>query len=267
MSLDADQDFSMIATITIDGIDLSYWTNGFLPDRKSLVFIHSSGADHAIWENQFHFFEQRFNIFAPDLPGHGRSGGRGERDVFHYGDWIRKFIASLSIDRPVLIGLSLGAAICLTLAISESGLLSAIIPVGGGITMPVNPLILEGIQNNTEATKDLIWKFSVYKGNRERLAYFQERSLGAAAPGTVFGDFTACNHLNLANDIAKISLPILLVCGREDKMTPPFNCFMMKEKIPGAEVALVENAGHMVMLENPGAFNTALIDFLLKLKE
>ncbi|MBU2027655.1 MAG: alpha/beta hydrolase, partial [Proteobacteria bacterium] len=58
------------------------------------------------------------------------------------------------------------------------------------------------------------------------------------------------------------SIPALVVCGAEDKMTPPALSQFIRDHIVGARLALIEGAGHFVMLENPEAFNTTLTDFV-----
>ena len=79
------------------------------------------------------------------------------------------------------------------------------------------------------------------------------------------GDFSACNELNLTDDIVRIRIPVLILCGAEDKMTPPENSRYLADHIPGARMELIENAGHFVMMENPQAFNQALKGFAVSL--
>ena len=73
------------------------------------------------------------------------------------------------------------------------------------------------------------------------------------------GDFLACDRLDLIEAAGRIAVPTLVICGAEDKMTPPALSQAIAEKIPGARLALVEGAGHMVMLEDPVAFNSCLL--------
>ena len=128
--------------------------------------------------------------------------------------------------------------------------------------MPVNPAILEGLKQDPAAIMALAAKFSVAKGNRERLSGLITANLSRVNPEILHGDFTACDKLDIAEAIAGIRIPALVVCGAEDKMTPPALSEYIGGHIPGAGLALIPGAGHMVMLENPEAFNTALTDFV-----
>jgi len=75
----------------------------------------------------------------------------------------------------------------------------------------------------------------------------------------------ACSKFDIAPRIAGISAPALVICGTEDKMMPPSASEQIARSLPGAKLVLIEGAGHMVMMEQPQAFNAALQDFALSL--
>lgn len=248
----------------IGGRKLACWVNdgGFQADRKTLVFIHGSGGNHTDWVRQFTPLQDRFNIAAMDLPGHGGSGGPGEQDVLPYMVWVKRLLEEFGIEKPVLIGHSLGAAICLTFAIVHRDVASAVVPVGGGGRMPVNPIILEGLKQDPAAIIGMAAKFSVAKENRERLSGFITENLSRVNSEILYGDFFACSKLDIAEAVAGIQTPTLILCGADDKMTPPALSEYLRDQIPGACLTLIPRAGHFVMLENPEAFNAALSDFV-----
>jgi pimeloyl-ACP methyl ester carboxylesterase len=254
----------MIDLREIGGRKLACWVNdgGFRANRKTLVFIHGSGGNHTDWVRQFTTLERKFNIAAMDLPGHGESDGPGEQDVSAYVAWIKRLRDGFGIEKPVLIGHSLGAAICLSFAIRHGDLAAAVVSVGGGVRMPVNPAILEGLKQDPTAIIALAAKFSVAKANRARLSGLIAENLSRANPEIMHGDFIACDRLDITEAVAQIAVPALVVCGAEDKMTPPALSEYLGKHIPGAKLALIAGAGHSVMLENPEAFNTALTDFV-----
>ncbi|MBN2439212.1 MAG: alpha/beta hydrolase [Deltaproteobacteria bacterium] len=259
----------MIHVQEIDGRKLACWVNNgsFPPDRKTLVFIHGSGGTHADWILQYTRLKNIFNVAAPDLPGHGQSDGPGEQDVAAYTAWVKQLLEGLGIAKPVLIGHSLGAAICLHFAICHSDAAAAVVLVGGGGRMPVNPAILEGLKQDPAAIIALAAKFSVAKGNRERLSGLITENLSRVNPSILHGDYTACDKLDITEAVAGIDIPALVICGAEDKMMPPAFSEYLGKHIPGAGLALIAGAGHCVMLEDPEAFNTALTDFVNSLPD
>lgn len=263
------KDRNMIREITIGGTQIASWVNdgGFVEGRRYLVFIHGSGGEHTVWENQYRALQNEFNVAAVNLPGHGLSGGRGEKDVTAYVEWVKNTISGLGIRRPpLLIGHSLGAAISLTFAIHQGHLLSAIVPVGGGVTMPVNPALLSQLKTDPEAVYGLIVKFAIAKAHRDRIGPGILDGLRKGDPEILYGDLYACDKLNVTEDVRKISIPVLAVCGEEDKMTPPALSRYIAENAPGGRLALIPGAGHFVMNEEPEAFNKALKEFIVSLQ-
>lgn len=254
----------MIHTREIGGVRISCWTSetDFTSDRRSLFFIHGSGGDHTAWNGQIASFRDRFNVVAVDLPGHGQSGGGGEETVEAYVAWVRDTLAAFKLPKPVLVGHSLGAAISLTMALNHGEEIAGIVPVGGGIRMPVNPAILAGLESNPGPILTMAAQIVVAKRNRERLSHQLLEGPSAVNPRVMRGDFLACDRLDLTGTVGRIAVPSLVICGAEDKMTPPALSQAIAEKIPGAHLALIEGTGHMVMLEDPAAFNNALAGFL-----
>lgn len=257
----------MIREVMIDGTPIACWVNdgGFSAARKSVVFLHGSGGDHRVWDHQCGALSGEFNVAAVDLPGHGLSGGTGEDDVGRYVEWVTKIIGALGVGTPVLAGHSLGAAISIAFAVRHGGLLSAIVPVGGGCEMPVNAAIFDGLKDNTAATIDMILKFAVSKPNREAVSPVLKAALLRVKPGLLSSDLRACDRLDLAGDLSKIKLPALFICGDDDKMTPPDLSRFLADRVAGARLALIEGAGHYVMMEKPGEFNRVLAEFVRSL--
>jgi pimeloyl-ACP methyl ester carboxylesterase len=253
----------MIRFLEIDQAEkLCYWCNdeSFRAERKNLIFVHGSGGDHTLWKEQLPEL-QEFNIAAIDLPGHGHSSGRAEQSVEEYVEWIRKFIEQSEYIKPVIIGHSLGAAISLVSAIKYGGLLSGIVPVGGGVTMPVSDVILNGLCSRTEETLAFIAKFSVTKENRGRFSSIIQKDMMKTDPAVTYGDFLSCSRLDITEQVSGIKVPALAVCGDDDKMTPPDLSRYICEGIPGAKLALIEGAGHYVMWEKPRELNSVIIGF------
>lgn len=257
----------MIQSREIGGRKIACWVNHgtLLPDRRTLVFIHGSGGNHTDWILQYTPLKHEFNVVAIDLPGHGQSAGPGEQDVAAYVGWVQRSLEDLGIAAPVLIGHSLGAAICLSFAIRHGNDVAAVVPLGGGVRMPVNPVILEGLREDPEAVIAVAAKFSLARPNRERLSELLTKTLSRVDPAVLYGDFVACSRLDITEAAQQIRVPALVLCGAEDKMTPPSLSETLCSRIPGAVLAMIPGAGHFAMLENPEAFNKALSDFVRSL--
>ncbi len=253
----------MIKKFSIDNTEIACWLNpgDFGGHQKSLVFLHGSGSDHSCWSYQYSQLHKQFNIVAVDLPGHGSSAGGGENDVDQYCLWIKKLLDVLQLKNPVLVGHSLGAAMAMKLALRYPQDVAGIVPVGGGIKMPVNPDLLAGLKIDPALAMDLICKFSLARENRPQLFDSLKKSMAKTNVDVLYGDLSACDKLDLTTDIGKINTQALVICGMEDKMTPPDFSHRIVAGISGAKICLIAGAGHMVMLEKPAEFNRALADF------
>ena len=257
----------MIRVQDVNGLKIACWASGreWQAAKKTLVFIHGSGGDHTVWLRQCTLLKNEFNIAALDLPGHGLSEGRGEQDVAVYVAWVRQILEALAIEKPVLIGHSLGAAISLHYALTYGDKLAGIVPVGGGAAMPVNQLILESLKIDPVTVIAMAVKFSVAKSNRDRLSPILMKSMSAVNLDVLYGDFLACDKHDVTATVSQICVPALVICGDQDKMTPPEMSRYLKDRIPGAQLALIKDAGHFVILENVEAFNQALRTFVASL--
>jgi pimeloyl-ACP methyl ester carboxylesterase len=259
----------MLKYFNVESSKIACWVNSsnFGAHEQSLIFIHGSGGDHSLWSLQYAKLHKQFNIVAIDLPGHGRSKGSGESDVGNYCLWVRKLLDILHLKNPILVGHSLGAAITLQFALSYPKKIEGIVLVGGGLKMPVNPSLLEFIKTNPAEAIDLMCKFSLAKENRPQFFAPLKKSLSRANIDVLYSDLLACDKLDLTSQISKITAPVLVICGAEDKMTPPDFSRQIAGGINGAKLCLIEGAGHMVMMERPKEFSEALNIFALSISK
>ncbi len=257
----------MIKYFNIESVKIACWVNKEEPDEQkpSLVFIHGSGGNHSIWAHQYGRLSKNYNIVAVNLPGHGHSGGKGEKDVKSYGEWVKKLLDILNLKKAILVGHSLGSAIELQFALDYPEEITGIVCLGGGMKMPVNSFFLDFLKTNPaeipEDVTGMISKFSLAKENRPKFFAPLQKSISESKVDVLYGDLTACNDLDLTQKAHKIRVPALIICGAEDKMTPPDLSRALAAGIGKATLEIIEGAGHMVMIEKPDEFNNALDTF------
>jgi 3-oxoadipate enol-lactonase len=238
-----------------------------------LVFIHGAGDSHLVWNGQLAAFADIARTFALDLPGHGRSTGAGCTTIAGYATVVREFLDGLQLERAVLAGASMGGAIAQTLALETPERVTGLVLVGTGAKLRVAPQILKGLDEDFEnAARELVEYFfapsppaPLLSGEEREVEVLKEKSfrqLLATGHAVVTGDFVACDAFDERARSREISAPTLVVCGREDKMTPLKYSEYLAQQIPHAQLAVIEQAGHMVMLEQPAAFNDALRQWL-----
>lgn len=258
----------MLKNISVKETNIAYWIEPqtFGSHPQTLVFIHGSGSNSSAWVHQYGALHKTFNIVALNLPGHGESGGSGEAEISSYVEHVKDVMDVLKISRPVLIGHSMGAAIALCFAAKYPEYVSGVVAVGGGITMPVNPDILNGLKSAPDVVFDMICKFSIAKENRPKLFDALRANLAQANTDVLASDMRACSKVDLTELLPEIKAPTLAICGTQDKMTSPEASKQIASAIAGAEFLLIEGAGHMVMMEKPDEVNEALKTFCEKVK-
>ena len=86
--------------------------------------------------------------------------------------------------------------------------------------------------------------------------------MGATRPAVTIGDFTACDGFDVMDRIGQVRLPVLVIVGEDDELTPPKYAEFLARAIPGARLARIPRAGHYVSLEQPDEVNHAIRSFL-----
>ena len=233
----------------IDGCKL-YFAESRSPGKPLLLMVHGSGGSHRHWPESLRRSAD-LHALAIDLPGHGRSAGSGYSLVGNYADVVESFVERLGLSGVTLAGHSLGGAIALTLAIRRPEWLAGMVLVGTGSRLRVLPAILEGLSNDPVATLRFIWEMMFARGVPPVFAKDIRDEFMNTPPGIVLGDLNACNRFDVTDDLKKIDCPALIVSASEDRLTPVKYGEFLHKRIRGAQMALIEGAGHMMTLEAP----------------
>lgn len=247
-------------TIKINSSEIYFSLSG-RGGKIALLFVHGSGADHTLWGFQRSGLRDEFSIAALDLNGHGRSPRREGDGLATYTQDVLAVMGALK-DPIFLIGHSLGGAITLNVALQKPQNLVAIGLIGTGAKLRVHPQILELIQSDFEKAVDFILSWA-FKENPDRKVHQKARGqMLSNEQAALWRDFSTCDAFNVMDRLSKITVPALVVCGREDKLTPVKYSEYLKNNIRDAELHVIENAGHMVMLEQPKELNRVIRDFV-----
>ncbi|MBI1793525.1 MAG: alpha/beta hydrolase [Chloroflexi bacterium] len=231
--------------------------------RPPVILIHGAGGTHLHWPPQVRRLHHQ-RIFAVDLPGHGKSEGLGHQIIGDYADHIIEFIKAVKLSSAVLVGHSMGGAIALDAAIRFPKRVAALGLVGSGSKLRVSPAILQSASSPSTFMDavNIVKDFSYSEHASARLKELGAQKLAETRPTVLYGDFLACDAFNATDQLSKISAPTLIVCGADDKMTPPKYSELLRDTIPNARMEIVPKAGHMVMLEQPETVAELLAGFL-----
>jgi|SRR5579863_199917 len=256
--------------LAVNGSDVFIGTGGraFDAGLPTMVFLHGAGMDHSVWALLARAFAYHgHSVLAPDLPGHGRSGGAPLASIAALADWTAALIEAAGIGKARLVGHSMGSLIALETVARHPGKVTAIALISTAAPMRVSDDLLNAAKANDHAAVDMIDLWG--HGSRATMGGSQipgvwmlgdgERLLELSGPGVIFADLSACNdYADALAAAAKVNVPAIVVVGSRDLMTPARGAKAVAAAIPNCRLALIEGAGHMLMSERPDDVLAAL---------
>jgi pimeloyl-ACP methyl ester carboxylesterase len=157
----------------------------------------------------------------------------------------------------------MGGAIVQTLALTHPEAIKGIVLVGTGVRLKVLPKILNGIKNNFEEVVPKIIQFAYSRKTPSELIERGVNQMLQCRPEVLYGDFAACDRFDIMEEVEKIGLPTLILCGEDDELTPVKYSQFLHSRIKGSRLEVLPNAGHMVMMESSQVFNQKIREFIL----
>jgi pimeloyl-ACP methyl ester carboxylesterase len=229
-----------------------------------LIFLHGASG-HVGWLPFLEQLSQRFDVIAPEHPGFGVSDDPPWLDrpsdlAYFYLD----VIDALKLDRVHLMGTSLGGWIAAELAVRNASRLASLTLIGA-----------VGILANDGAPMDDMFRMSVEE-NAQRFYFDPDRvrrrldGLASADPRMLVRNRSTVVRLayphfvnpELGKWLHRVDVPTLLVWGANDGLVPPRFGEAYRDRIPGATLVVIPQAGHAPFEEEPDAFLAAFYDFL-----
>jgi pimeloyl-ACP methyl ester carboxylesterase len=228
-----------------------------------VILIHGAGGTHLFWPSEVRRLPG-YRVYAIDLPGHGKSGGRGQQSIQAYAEVILDWLGAIGVHRGVIVGHSMGVAIALSLALNYPERVVGLGLVGGGARLRVSPALLESAASPTTFHNaiEFVVAHSFSPTAPPRLAELAGQRMRETRASVLHSDFLACDAFDETERISQIRHPTLVVCGADDRMTPARYSQALADQIPNARLKLIPQAGHMVMLEKPQIVAETLAGFL-----
>jgi pimeloyl-ACP methyl ester carboxylesterase len=256
--------------LTVNGIDTFVATGGrdFDKSLPAIVLLHGAGFDHTTWALHSRWFAHHgFGVLAPDLPGHGRSGGAPLASIAAMADWTAALLDAAGAATARLVGHSMGSLIALETAARHPAKVTALSLIGTAASMTVGPDLLRAAETNDHDAVDMvsIWGLGYQAGLGGSLApglwmhTGAQRVLEQCRPGVLFNDLSACNaYQGALAAAAQIKVPATLILGERDMMTPARAGKALAAALANSRTVVMAGAGHMMMVERPDELLAAL---------
>lgn len=237
----------------------------------SIVFVHGAAFDHSVWQWQSRYFAYHgFNALAVDLPGHGRSPGLVRATVEEWSAWLLALLDAANLEKAAVVGHSMGSLVALEATLRAPQRVSKLALIGIAAPMLVGEAFLAAARDDPPVAFDMeaVWGHA----RNSRLAQSAvpgssllgaSRSLnGRSRPGALHAALNACNGYRPSMEAVRaLKVPVLVIAGKRDQMTPPKAGRALAAEIPGAKLVVLD-AGHSMMSEAPRETLKALGDFL-----
>jgi len=268
-----------------------------------LVILHGWGASTKSYDKLKPLLEQKgISVFVFDLPGFGNEPAPGEVwGVDNYADWVEKKIgekihsllrqgyegqaspsfepASLVIDSQltrkeskkegfILYGHSFGGRIAIKLAARQmEGMKALVLCDAAGVTpRPKSKITFFGLLSRSGKMVFSLPMLKYFQPLVRKIEYFLagSRDYYYLQSEVMKGIFRKVIEEDLTSYLAKIKLPVLIVWGRKDKLTPVSDARILNEGIAGSLLEILEETGHSPHLERPEELAVIIEKFIKK---
>lgn len=231
-------------------------------EGPNILLIHGFGGDLDNWLFNIDALAEKAKVYALDLPGHGQSGKHlSDPGLPSLASAVAAFMDAVGLKAAHLVGHSLGAAVAMTMTSASSDRVLSLTLIGGmGFGAEINSDYIDGFVASTSrrelkpvlrhlfadaslvnrAMVDDLLKYKRLDGVRETLT---QLAAGLFVNGA--------QKTNLVEKISAMGVKTLVIWGVEDQVIPVSHA----ENFPAADVEIIENAGHMVQMEQAGKLN------------
>lgn len=257
-------------SVEIDGLRIAFRRAG---DGPPLVLLHGIYGDSRYWLPQLDALSDEFTVVAWDAPGAGDSDDPPESYGFaEYAECLARLVRELGLGRPNVCALSYSGGIALELYRRHRDLPATLILVGAyagwagslpadAVERRLRRALAQADRGGKAAARDFVPELFAERAPDQLVenaiamsASFHPAGLRVMARASAAAD--------LREVLPEVSVPTLVIHGREDRRSPLEVSEALHAGIPGSRLAVVEGAGHMTNLEAPDEFNRLVRDFL-----
>jgi 3-oxoadipate enol-lactonase len=257
--------------ITVNGITMNYALEG--PESAPAVTLsHSLATDLSMWDPQMEALTSKYRVLRYDTRGHGGTDAPdGPYTLEQLAEDVRALLHTVGIERTHFVGLSMGGMIGQVLALSHSQMLRSLVLCDTSSRVPpeMKPVWAEriattrakGMEPHVETTIER-WFTAPFREQQSAAVNPVRAMIRATSAEGYMGCCSAIQSLDLTERLAQISLPTLIIVGEEDMGTPVAASQVIQEQIQDSQLEILKSAAHLSNMEQPEAFNQALLAFL-----
>lgn len=259
--------------LTVNNISVSYNDEG--PELAPIIiFVYGFPLNKSMWDKQVKALKDNYRVIACDIRGHGNTEvGTLDFSIDLFVKDLISFMDALKIEKTILCGLSMGGYIALNAIENYAERFSALILSDTNCTADapeakekrmktIENIEEKGIEKLADDLLPNLFASESFKTNPKEIAEVKEMIVTTTIPSLNKSLHALANRKETCSKLAKIKMPVLILVGEVDKITPPEAASAMHEKIKDSTLHLISNAGHLSNMENPIEYNNQLMKFI-----
>ncbi len=240
--------------------------------KNTIVLSHALGCDLAMWDKLAARLAADYDVIVYDHRGHGSSDApTGPYSMADLADDAARLLYELKCGPVIWVGLSMGGMVGQELTIRHPELVNALVIANSTSAYPevaqetwrqrIATVKDQGIEAIADAVMQRYFHDEFRNAHAGEVAAYRRRLVTTDKDG-----YMACCHavgnVNTTDRLQALSLPVLVIAGRLDQGAPPEMSETMVNRIPNAQLVVLEDASHIAVVEQPEAFAKAVLSFL-----
>lgn len=254
--------------VSVGGARLHYQQTGVGTD---LILIHGLGGDLTIWDAEAEFFARFHRVLRVDVRGFGESDKpEGPYSPRLFAQDLASVMDACGVRQAHVLGISMGGVITQRFGLDFGERVHSLTLVStssevGEKSIAAWQRLADRIERDGFDAKSVDASRSVSPGFATRcpevVAELGRRNAACDPKGYARGA-RAVSDYNWTPELARLQMPVLILQGLEDQLTPPGGSVKMSRVLPKARLLMIEQAGHNLPIEQPALFRNTVAAFL-----
>lgn len=259
-------------TVNVNDFNLSY--NDVGEGDIPVVFLHGFPFDKTMWQGQLDYLQTTHRVIACDIRGFGKSTDEESHlsmDLF--ANDLILFIDKLDLEKVIICGLSMGGYIALNaikrfpsrfeaLILSDTQCVADTHDIKVNRYKTIEDIKEYGVTNFIQGFIKKVFHEDSFTSKPEVVEQLRNVVFSNSQQIITQGLTALAERSETCSILEEITIPTLIICGREDAVTPLDESKFMNKQIKDSVLHVITNAGHVSNLEEPTKFNKLLRDFL-----
>jgi pimeloyl-ACP methyl ester carboxylesterase len=259
--------------ITVNDLTVSYNDEG-PDDGPVIIFIHGFPFNKSMWRRQVEALKGSYRTITYDVRGHGNTEiGNKKFSIDLFATDLVGMMDELNIDTAILCGLSMGGYIALNAVEKYPERFEALIlsdtqcKADTPETKEKRKKIIQdinetGVKNYADESIKNLFAPASFIIKQKEVAAIKQMIVNTWPQSLCSTLLALADRKEACNTLSEINIPVLIMVGKEDKITPPAAALLMHKRIHNSVMHVLDRAGHLANIENHYEFNYQLREFV-----